>query len=40
MFEETGDEVKSQGWTATVLDTNGNGRRDEGDTAIPATSSG
>ena len=29
MFEETGDEVKSQGWTALVLDTNGNGKRDE-----------
>jgi len=29
MFEETGDEAKSQGWTALVLDTNGNGRRDE-----------
>jgi hypothetical protein len=28
-FEETGDEVKSQGWTALVLDTNGNGRRDD-----------
>jgi hypothetical protein len=28
MFEETGDEEKSQGWTAHVLDTNGNGRRD------------
>jgi hypothetical protein len=28
MFDETGDEVKSQGWTALVLDTNGNGRRD------------
>jgi hypothetical protein len=28
MFEETGDEVKSQGWTALVMDTNGNGRRD------------
>ena len=28
MFEETGDEQKSQGWTALVLDTNGNGRRD------------
>ena len=28
MFEETGDEEKSQGWTALVLDTNGNGRRD------------
>jgi hypothetical protein len=30
MFDETGDEVKSQGWTAIVLDTNGNGKRDEG----------
>ena len=29
MYEETGDEVKSQGWTALVLDTNGNGKRDE-----------
>ena len=29
MFDETGDEVKSQGWTALILDTNGNGRRDE-----------
>ena len=28
MFEETGDEVKSQGWTALVMDTNGNGKRD------------
>ena len=28
-FEETGDEMKSQGWTALVLDTNGNGRRDD-----------
>jgi hypothetical protein len=28
MFEETGDEVKSQGWTALVIDTNGNGKRD------------
>jgi hypothetical protein len=28
MFEETGDEVKSQGWTAMVMDTNGNGKRD------------
>ena len=28
MFEETGDEAKSQGWTALILDTNGNGRRD------------
>ena len=29
MFDETGDEVRSQGWTALILDTNGNGRRDE-----------
>jgi hypothetical protein len=29
MFEQTGDEQKSQGWTALVLDTNGNGKRDE-----------
>ncbi|MGA2127261.1 MAG: carboxypeptidase-like regulatory domain-containing protein [Xanthobacteraceae bacterium] len=29
MFEETGDEQRSQGWTALVLDTNGNGRRDD-----------
>ena len=28
MFDETGDEVKSQGWTALVLDVNGNGKRD------------
>jgi hypothetical protein len=27
-FEETGDAAKSQGWTALVLDTNGNGKRD------------
>jgi hypothetical protein len=29
MFEETGDEIKSQGWTPFILDTNGNGKRDE-----------
>lgn len=29
MFEETGDEVKSQGWSPFILDTNGNGRRDD-----------
>jgi hypothetical protein len=29
MFEETGDEEKSQGWTALILDTNGNGKRDD-----------
>jgi hypothetical protein len=28
MFEETHDEAKSQGWTAFVMDTNGNGKRD------------
>ena len=27
-FEETGDEVASQGWTPFILDTNGNGKRD------------
>ena len=29
LFDETGDEVKSQGWTALILDYNGNGKRDE-----------
>jgi hypothetical protein len=29
MFDETGDEAKSQGWTALIMDTNGNGKRDE-----------
>ena len=28
MFDETGDERASQGWTPLVLDTNGNGVRD------------
>ena len=28
MFEETGDEERSQGWTPFILDTNGNGKRD------------
>jgi hypothetical protein len=28
MFEETGDEERSQGWTPFIIDTNGNGRRD------------
>jgi hypothetical protein len=28
LFDETGDEQKAQGWTALVLDTNGNGKRD------------
>ena len=29
MFDETGDEEKSQGWTALILDANGNGKRDD-----------
>src|SRR5208337_4859239 len=29
MYEETGDEVKSQGWTPIIVDVNGNGKRDE-----------
>ena len=29
MLEETGDEAASQGWSPLILDTNGNGRRDE-----------
>jgi hypothetical protein len=29
MFDETGDAAASQGWTALILDTNGNGERDE-----------
>jgi hypothetical protein len=40
MFDETGDEEASQGWTALVLDTNGNGTRDDyvepGDPVDPA----
>ena len=28
MFEQTGDEEKSQGWTALIIDSNGNGKRD------------
>ncbi len=28
IYDKTGDEQKAQGWTAFVLDTNGNGRRD------------
>ncbi|MGY8632039.1 carboxypeptidase regulatory-like domain-containing protein [Bradyrhizobium sp. 14AA] len=28
-FRETGDQVASQGWTPLVIDTNGNGRRDD-----------
>jgi hypothetical protein len=29
MLEDTGDEMKSQGWTPFVVDTNGNGKRDD-----------
>jgi hypothetical protein len=29
VFDETGDAAKAQGWTALVLDANGNGRRDD-----------
>ncbi len=29
LFDETGDEERSQGWTALILDANGNGQRDE-----------
>ena len=29
VYEETGDEAKAQGWTPIVIDTNGNGKRDE-----------
>ena len=28
IYDETGDEAKAQGWTAFVVDTNGNGKRD------------
>jgi hypothetical protein len=28
LFEETGDEVRAQGWSPFILDTNGNGKRD------------
>ena len=29
LFDETGDEERAQGWTALILDTNGNGTRDD-----------
>ena len=29
LFDQTGDAAKAQGWTAFVLDTNGNGKRDD-----------
>ena len=40
MFDETGDEAKSQGWTALILDTNGNGKRDAYVEPEPAGRSG
>ena len=29
LFDETGDEERSQGWTALIIDANGNGKRDD-----------
>jgi hypothetical protein len=29
LWDETGDEEKAQGWTALIMDVNGNGRRDD-----------
>ena len=29
LFDQTHDEAKSQGWTPLILDTNGNGKRDD-----------
>ncbi|HEX8210516.1 MAG TPA: carboxypeptidase-like regulatory domain-containing protein [Longimicrobium sp.] len=29
LWDQTGDEERAQGWTALIVDTNGNGRRDE-----------
>jgi len=29
LYEESGDEARAQGWTPYILDTNGNGKRDE-----------
>ena len=40
MYDETGDAAASQGWTPLILDTNGNGRRDdyvEPDAAVDPT---
>src|SRR6266496_2249885 len=37
MFLETGDSARSQGWTPVIVDTNGNGRRDDGDTRLTAS---
>src|ERR1700710_2702714 len=43
MWDQTHDEQKSQGWTALVLDTNGNGKRDayaEGEQRVTTAPSG
>jgi hypothetical protein len=43
MWDQTHDAAKSQGWTALVLDTNGNGKRDayaEGEQRVATTPSG
>ena len=43
MWDQTHDEEKSQGWTALVLDTNGNGKRDpyvEGEQKVATAPSG
>src|SRR3984885_8262239 len=43
MWDQTHDERKSQGWTALVLDTNGNGKRDayvEGEQKVATAPSG
>src|SRR5882672_3180566 len=43
LFDRTHDEEKSQGWTALVLDTNGNGKRDpymEGEQKVATAPSG
>jgi hypothetical protein len=36
LFDETGDAARAQGWTPFVLDSNGNGKRDEDDQQIVA----
>jgi hypothetical protein len=36
VFEETRDPARAQGWTPFVLDTNGNGERDEDDARVQA----
>jgi hypothetical protein len=38
MFDKTGDAFKSQGWMPFILDTNGDGKRDAGDTRVTGSS--